>query len=317
MRMLARRVSVAFVAALAVLALPSPGVAQSSPQSVRCYVAWDGILEVNVGSQFGYTDSAIRAALDLAKRDGCRVLVPGGTYSYSATLPIAGLKVWGAEDSALLVATNKPRMAFVLSGASPELRGIKIHCPSCELPSGPPTTARLGTGESAAVFMQPGTSGFVVENVSIERAGSAGILNWGGHDGRITGNRIRDTLADAIHLTHGAFNVDVGGNTVTNSGDDFFAVVSYGSDPSPSHDITIHDNVGIGQPWGRGIYLSGYRLKVLRNDIRETYGAAILMESGGYWNTYGAQDVEIAGNLLRLPDRSDTHLCKRSYRRGE
>lgn len=71
--------------------------------------------------------------------------------------------------------------------------------------------------------------------------------------------------------------------------------------------MTIHDNVGIGQPWGRGIYLSGYRLKALRNDIRETYGAGILMESGGYWDTHGAQDVEIAGNVLRRVDRSGNH----------
>jgi len=263
--------------------------------------------EVNVRTQFGTGDSAIRAAISKAKSCNAPLYFSTGSYTYSDVLAFDGLKVRGDGDVSVLTTTNKPRMALILRGAGVELRSLKITCPQCELPSGPPTSARLSTGESAAVFIQSGTSNFVVDNVTVDRAGSAGILNWGGHDGRIVNNRVRNTLADAYHNTNGAYNVEVAFNRAENVGDDFFAVVSYGSDPSPSHDINIHDNIGVGQPWGRGIYLSGYNLKAIGNQLTRTHGAAILMESGGTYSTHGAQNVEISNNIIREPDTANIH----------
>lgn len=231
MQLTRRLLLAAAVAALVVLALPVSGAAQLQPEkcppdnancarpspSVQCYLAGDGVREVNVGSQFGYTDADIRAALELAKRDSCRVWFRSGTYVYSSTLPIEGLTVVGDGDSSVLSATTKSSMAVVLSGVGPQLRGVKITCPSCELPSGPPTVFRLTTPISAGVLVRPGTSEFVVENVTVERAGSAGMFVQGGHDGRLTRNRVRDTLADAYHVTRGAYNIDVGFNHAENS----------------------------------------------------------------------------------------------------
>jgi hypothetical protein len=202
-------------------------------------------------------------------------------------------------------------MALVLGGNGVELRSVKVNCPQCELPSGPPTAARLSTGDSTGVFILPTATNFVVDHVTVDHAGSAGILNWGGSFGTITNNQVMNTLADAIHNTNGANNIEVANNNVHNVGDDMFAVVSYLSDGKISHDIKIHDNVGDTQPWGRGAtVVGGSNIQIYNNSISHTYGAAIYaVAEGGSFNTYGDSAITINNNTIRNPDQANIHNC--------
>src|SRR5262249_24966783 len=146
-----------------------------------------------------------------------------------------------------------------------------------ELPSGPPTSARLSTGSSTGVYISQATN-FVVDHVTVDHAGSAGILNHGGSYGKITYNHVMNTLADAIHNTAGANNIEVAYNNVFNPGDDMFAIISYQSDGVICHDIQVHDNIGNTQPWGRGTSVAGgTNIQIYNNNISHTYGAGIYL----------------------------------------
>jgi hypothetical protein len=267
--------------------------------------------DINVKTQFGTTDSAIRSAISAAKSQGKGLYFPAATYNYSSKLTFSGLKVHGDGDTTIFLAATKSSMALTVDGSGTELRSLKISCPQCELPSGPPTAARLSTGDSAGVFILPTASNFVVDHVTVDHAGSAGILNWGGSYGTITNNHILNTLADAIHNTNGANNIEVAYNNVYNSGDDMFAVVSYLSDGKISHDIKIHDNVGDTEPWGRGAtVVGGDKVQIYNNSISHTYGAAIYVEAeGGTYNTYGDSNITISNNTIRNPDQGNIHNC--------
>lgn len=283
---------------------PTTSTQVQTTATPSCYTASDGVKEVNVGSQFGYTDSAIRSAISVAQKNGCRVWFQAGTYHYSNVLTDNGLKFWGAGTSSLLVADSKPNMAIKLTGNGAQLKGIKINCPQCELPSGPPTSARLSTPESAGVYLSNATN-FLVDNVTVERAGSAGMISLGSSFGKITNSHVNNTLADGIHLTKGSNNIEVAGNTTSNVGDDMIAVVSYLSDGVQSHDINIHNNTVNGQPWGRGIsVVGGNHVQIVSNSISNTYGAGIYAEAeGGTFNTYGDDTITISSNTIRNPAR--------------
>lgn len=264
--------------------------------------------DINVLTQYGTSDSAIRAAINAAKSQGKELYFPAATYNYSSTLTLNGLKAHGDGDGTVLKAATKSSMAIIINGDGAELHSLKITCPQCELPSGPPTSDRLGTGESAGIFIQPTATNFVIDHVTVDRAGSAGILNWGGSFGTITNNTVMNTLADAIHNTNGAHNVEVAYNSASNVGDDMFAVVSYQSDGKQCHDIEIHDNVGDGQPWGRGAtVVGGYSVQIHDNNISHTYGAGIYIASEPSYTTYGVSDVSVNNNTIRSPDQGNIH----------
>jgi hypothetical protein len=131
--------------------------------------------DINVLTQFGTSDSAIRNAVSAAKSQGKGLYFPAATYNYNSKITLTGLKVHGDGDTSVLVAATKSSMAITLDGNGVELRSLKITCPQCELPSGPPTAARLSSGDSAGVFILPTAINFVVDHVTIDRAGSAAL----------------------------------------------------------------------------------------------------------------------------------------------
>jgi len=288
--------------------LTCTGAGGSASASAVVTVATASSTDINVLTQYGTTDSAIRSAINAASSQGKGLYFPAATYNYGSKLTFSGIKVHGDGDGTIFKPATKSSMALVLTGNGVELKSVKINCSQCELPSGPPTSARLSTGDSAGVFILPTATNFVVDYVTVDRAGSTGILNWGGSYGSITNNKVLNTLADAIHNTNGANNVEVAYNSVSNVGDDMFAVVSYRSDGKLTHDIKVHDNTGNGQPWGRGAtVVGGSNVQINNNDISHTYGAGIYIASENYWSTYGVNNVQINGNTVRYPDQGSIH----------
>ncbi|WP_342744643.1 right-handed parallel beta-helix repeat-containing protein [Paraburkholderia ribeironis] len=134
----------------------------------------------------------------------------------------------------------------------------------------------------------------------IQGGASGGIFVFGGTNIAIAGNKVKATLADGIHITHGSQNVLVQGNTVTGNGDDMIAVVSYQGDRVLSRNVLVTGNALSGNYWGRGIsVVGGADVTITGNTVQGVQRAAgVLVAQEDSWTTYGATNVLITNNVI-------------------
>lgn len=302
----ASRTSRLFILVTVLVVVAAHGsIASAAPQ---CYVNSSGQLELNVGSQFGHTDDAVRTAIGIATANDCHVYFQPGTYNYDSTLVNDGLRFVGqcsnnVAEASVLSAKNPDESAIFLRGDSPEITCLKITSPNASV--------RSDSNSANGITIDWATN-FLVDHVTVDRTAAAGIFNRGGSYGRITSNRVLNTLSDGIHNTRGASHTVVAFNDVSNTGDDLVAVVSYVWQGVESHDIVISDNTLHTQSHGRGVTVSGgYNVRILRNDIQHCRASCIHIasEPENSWNTYGVDDVEIEGNFVRFPDEGLIHYA--------
>jgi len=267
----------------------------------------------------GKTDdtAAINKAIAAAEAVGGSVYIPATTksYIYSACIFFNGITVYGDGNQSLLQSSNPANSAFALQGANPALNNIKIISPLSS------TVGRLGTPQSAGVVADQATN-FSIENVDIDTTASVGIMSYGGsgtsaNPSIISHCTVANTLADGIHLTMASSYINVLNNTVTNSGDDMYAVVSYTEDGAICHDILISGNSGSGQSAnGRGIsVVGGNNVTISSNNIQKTRAAGIYLQSelvrnaNGSLNykTYGDNNITVEDNVLNYLASSVPH----------
>ncbi len=231
---------------------------------------------------------ALQKAFD-SLRAGQRLVIAPGRYvvghSLAVTVPRAVISGYGAT----LAATNPADQTLVMSGAGSTLVGVTL--------AGTGTT-RLTTPESTKVEVTG--ADVQVLGVTIQGGASAGIFVFGGNGIAIVGNTVRATLADGIHTTYGSTNVLVQNNTVTGTGDDLIAVVSYLGDGRLSSNVLIDHNSVSGNAWGRGItVVGGQGVTISNNRVDGVEKAAgILVAQEDSWKTYGSSNVVIAGNTV-------------------
>jgi Pectate lyase superfamily protein len=237
----------------------------------------------------GASDDA--AAIERAVRylhSGGIVAFPAGTYVQGRSIRVESRNVilWGAD--AQLHASNPMDQALGLIGEGSAVIGLTFTANTNVRAADLPQTRIVLAGK-----------GNVALNNIIDGASSAGIMVFGGRDFKVEGNTVRNTLADGIHITNGAYGGVVVGNVVRASQDDMIAVVSYGRGQA-AHDILIAHNDVAGNPWGRGIAVVGGRdITVSDNTIRDVVaGAGVLIAREGFWNTNGTSNVLIERNLL-------------------
>lgn len=168
----------------------------------------------------------------------------------------------------------------------------------------PATTRRWDAWEQMRLRLLP-FQRTVVRDVTVDGSAAAGIYVGGAQHFVLDGVTVRNTRADGIHMTGGAAYGTVLSPTVENSGDDGVAVVSYGSDAQPSHDIVVRSPQVRGTVWGRGVSVVGgtditYRdIAVERSDAAAVYVAA----EGAPWNSYPPVRVRVLGGRI---DRANT-----------
>lgn len=231
---------------------------------------------------------ALQKAFD-SLRAGQRLVIAPGRYvvghSLAVTVPQAVISGYGAT----LAATNPADQTIVMSGAGSTLVGVTLASTG---------TARLTTPESTKVEVTG--SDVQVLGVTIQGGASAGIFVFGGNRIAIVGNTVRATLADGIHTTYGSTNVLVQNNTVTGTGDDLIAVVSYLGDGRLSSNVLIDHNAVSGNSWGRGITVVGGQAVTISNNTVDGVekAAGILAAQEDSWKTYGASNVVITGNTV-------------------
>jgi hypothetical protein len=243
----------------------------------------------------GVSDDAAaieRSAASL--RTGGIVVFPAGTYVQTRSIVIKSpnILIWGS--GARLHGSDPMNQALGLTGARSAVIGLTLTARTIVRATKLPQMRLVLTGRGNAA----------IDNV-IDGASAAGIMVYGGRDFWIEGNTVRNTLSDAIHITHGAQAGVVVRNVVRASQDDMIAVVGYGKGSAPRN-ILIAENDVAGNPWGRGIAIVGGRdITVRDNAIRDVIsGAGLLIARERFWNTDGSSNVVIERNLL---ERIQTH----------
>lgn len=284
------------------LAFALPGTSTSIKRTLRTVSALNITAAPYFAKGDGQTDNT--AAINQALADAAasvprkKVYVPGGTFAHSGVLRIQGVTLSGAGAGTVFQATNPGE-------GSVELSGTDCGIQTCTLVS-PAAKERMSNSHSAAICIN-GATRFTINQVDVGAIGtpgaaSAGILcaDRASSHGAITDNRISSTLADGIHLTSGAKEIRVSGNTVTNTGDDMIAVVSYRKDKAVVSGVRITNNLCVRQTNGRGIsVVGGDDVLIDHNTIQSSDAAGIYLASEEGYDTFAPSNVRVIGNTIR------------------
>jgi hypothetical protein len=188
------------------------------------------------------------------------------------------------------------RIAVWRQHGSEAVRGVHIR-DNRIIEHGPPGSAGANSSSSAAIYLERAT-GFV-----------------------LTGNLVRRSLSDGIHITGGSRDGLVAGNLVRETGDDMIAVVSYldadAATPLPApavllaqlparrerhlvRNVLITGNDLAGGYWGRGIsVVGGEDIGIVDNTLdRCVHAAAIYLAREPGWRSFGVRNVRVAGNRI-------------------
>ncbi|WP_432207822.1 right-handed parallel beta-helix repeat-containing protein [Burkholderia pyrrocinia] len=257
---------------------PTPGANPVLVADVTVFPAADGSDQAD----------ALQNAFDSLKA-GQRLVIAPGRYVVGHSLAVTVPRVVISGYGATLAATNPADQTIVMSGAGSTLVGVTL--------AGTGTT-RLTTPASTKVEVTG--AGVQVLRVTIDGGASGGIFVFGGSGVAIVGNTVRATLADGIHTTYGSTNVLVQNNTVTGTGDDLIAVVSYVGDGRVNSNVLIDHNAVSGNAWGRGISVVGGQAVTISNNTVDGVqkAAGILVAQEDSWKTYGVSNVVITGNVV-------------------
>ncbi|WP_258181764.1 right-handed parallel beta-helix repeat-containing protein [Burkholderia ambifaria] len=231
---------------------------------------------------------ALQKAFD-SLQAGQRLVIAPGRYVVGHSLAVTVPQVVISGYGATLAATNPADQTIVMRGTGSTLVGVTLAGTGATRLTTPGSTKVEVTGADVQVL-----------GVTIQGGASAGIFVFGGSGIAIVGNTVRATLADGIHTTYGSTNVLVQNNTVTGTGDDLIAVVSYLGDGRLSSNVLIDHNSVSGNAWGRGITVVGGQGVTISNNTVDGVekAAGILVAQEDSWKTYGSSNVVITGNTV-------------------
>jgi hypothetical protein len=255
--------------------------------------------DINVLTQYGSSDSAIRSAITAAQSQGKGLYFPAGTYHYSNILNVSGLAIHGDGVSSLLIPDNHDFSSIKITGYNPSVSNLKFQVSNA-------TTGGDG-GAGAAVWLFHATNAHV-DHITSSGTQGPPIFDEGSTGSVITNNNVINSTTGGIAFVAGASNADVSFNTVHNCSDDMISVVSDMVYSTKSSYISIHDNTLSTQNWGRGIaVVGGDHITVKSNNVSNTFGSAIYIVVEGNYNTYGNSNIVVDSNTVRNPDQSNTH----------
>ncbi|MCA8302326.1 right-handed parallel beta-helix repeat-containing protein [Burkholderia seminalis] len=284
------RVCIGLAGVMMASGLAWPGFAEAASGAPAPVTIRSSVPDVYVHPAPDATDQAdeLQRALDRLQ-SGQRLVFMPGRYVVGRSLVVRQPHVVLSGFGAALIATAPDDQTIEMRGGDTTLVGFRI------MGTG---SARLATPESTKVEVT-GHGVQVLDNV-IDGGASAGIFVFGGTDVAIVGNEVLSTLADGIHITHGARNVLVKGNLVRGTGDDMIAVVSYQGDGVLSRNVLITGNSLEGNAWGRGItVVGGADVTIENNVVRNVQvSAGILVAQEDSFRTYGASGVLVENNEI-------------------
>lgn len=236
--------------------------------------------------------SAINTCASQAKAQGKALYVPAGNFILSDVLTLDGVSMFGAGINATTLTSTDPSNGSIdIEGDNVTLSSLK-HVYATVVP-------RDGSNLQQNSITVIGATHFTIDNVYVYKASGAGILIRESENGTVQNNKVDSTNADGIHMTLGSSFITVDNNYVTGVGDDTIAVVSYLTDGTRVHDITIQNNDVGYHSLARGItVVGGVNVTIANNSINNTDFAGIYISAEAEWNTYGVDDVTITGNTI-------------------
>ncbi len=268
-------------------ALAAHAAAAAAPAAQRALRATVPDAHVDPAPDGADQADALQRALD-ALHPGQRLVFGPGRYVVGRSLVVRQTQVVLSGYGATLIATVPDDQTIEMRGDGTTIVGFRL--------AGTGST-RMETPKSTKIEVT-GRGVQVLDN-AID-GGGGGIFVFGGADVAIVGNEVLATLADGIHITHGARNVLVQGNVVRGTGDDMIAVVSYQGDGVLSRNVLITGNSLEGNAWGRGItVVGGADVTIANNIVRNVQvSAGILVAQEDSFRTYGASGVLVENNEI-------------------
>jgi parallel beta-helix repeat protein len=266
----------------------------------------------------------IQRALDSLK-PGEWLVFPPGRYLHSKRLrvKVPNTVLWG--DGATLDATNPDDMAVMLEADGASIYKFTLTGVTDKRRSAPwqSRIAVFGGADSARLLSNNIVRGNRVVHAGdpgsqrANSSGSAAIFMYHAANFLVAENTVSRSLSDGIHVTGGSSYGRVLNNTVTETGDDMIAVVSYIGDPSQSaqqvageydarrakglsHHILIANNTVSGQYWGRGISVVGGENVTIENNTidKPSHGAAIYLARETSYLTFGVRNILVRNNTI-------------------
>jgi len=233
----------------------------------------------------------LQQALD-AMAPGETLRIPPGIHRHSKVLTVRVADVRIIGDGATLIADDEERSALHIAADRVVVSGLAL---------GVGSISHRWEGPDQHKVRISAKDGVELHKVRVLNSAASGVFIGSGA-GRflLDSVRVNDTMADGIHMTDGAHDGRVVNPTVTGTGDDGVAVVSYGGDAATCHDIAIE------APWvesnkgGRGISVVGGE-SISYTDVRVSASNAaavyVAVEAGPY-NTRATRDITVTGGQL-------------------
>jgi hypothetical protein len=256
----------------------------------------------------------IQTALDHLSRGDWLVFRPG-TYKINKhlTISVPGVTLYG--KGVTIEATNPTDGALVISADDVSVFDFTFTQDSITRQSTP------WSGGIAVYQMNrsssPRVRGSLIQGNEIKSSAAVGIFIFRADGFTVAGNTVWRSLADGIHVTAGATSGRVIQNSVTQTGDDMIAVVSYTGQrgPQPAAEryqnwsqimTQLDDNIYIARNqvsdtyWGRGIsVVGGSNITIENNKISRIPGAAgVYLQRETSFMTLGDYDILLRGNTL-------------------
>lgn len=240
---------------------------------------------------------AVQRALNAVPAGGTLLFATGKTYRHSDVLVdrVAGSHLTGGG---VLLASNEARSSFWISANNVLVDGGLTFRMGT-------TTQRWAAWEQTKLRLA-GVIGTVLRGIKVEGSAAAGIFIDHSSNFLLEDVSVSNTRADGIHMTAGSHDGTVRRPTVTNSGDDGVAVVSYTSDGVVCNHITVESPVVRGTAWGRGLSVVGGEEVTYTNvNVDSSNAAAVYVaDEGSPWYTYSSKNVSFLGGTLT---RSNTN----------
>lgn len=257
---------------------------------------------------------AIQRALDTLVSGDWLIFSPG-TYEIRKHIVVHtdGVTLYGL--GATIHAGNSVDGAILIQSDSVSIYNLKLDQDS---------TTRQSTPWSGgiSVFDDRGggrrqVRGVTIQNNVVSNSAGAGIFLYKADHFTVANNTVIRSWADGIHMTSGSTHGRIIKNTVSQSGDDMIAVVSYAGARAPvtaavrysqwaaladalDRDIYIYGNRVSDQYWGRGISVVGGSDVTIEDNYvsRVPGGAGVYIARETAYMTFGDHNILVRNNKI-------------------
>lgn len=229
---------------------------------------------------------AVQRALDSVRSGEVLQFPAGRVFRHTDVLVVRvpGVRVTGPGT---LLATNETRSAVFVNADGVRLDGGLVLRMAL-------TTQRYHAYEQMKLRIGR-RAGVSVQDVLVDGSAAAGVYVGGASGFSLVDLSVRNTRADGIHMTEGSRDGVVTRPTITNSGDDGVAVVSYAADTAPVQNIRVQSPRVLGTAWGRGLsVVGGSDISYSDIAVERSSGAAVYVGAeGAPYYTYPAVRVTV------------------------